>query len=256
MFLASHGRLLALTFLSMVGTHTLLSLTFTQNFLNWNYYVEIKPRVSSTILRKPFGVSTKLNKYNLKKVFARYGIPEEVISDNGSQYSNTGNLFDSTHEFRMFAKEWGFKHTTSSPEYPQSNGAAERAVQTAKRILKKASADGKDPFEGLLKYRNTPFEDIGLSPAELLMSRRTRTMFPTHKRLLIPLSVNPESVVKVLKSRQDKTQWYYDKTAKDLPPLKPGYRVRIRPGREKQWRQAEVLPRSYVVRDQQRYCVS
>ena len=52
MFLASHGRLLALTFLSMVGTHTLLSLTFTQNFLNWSYYVEIQPRVSSTILRK------------------------------------------------------------------------------------------------------------------------------------------------------------------------------------------------------------
>ena len=43
----------------------------------------------------------------------------------------------------MFAKECGFKHTTSFPEYPRSNGAAERAVQTAKRILKKASADGK-----------------------------------------------------------------------------------------------------------------
>ena len=42
---------------------------------------------------------------NLKKLFARYGIPEEVISDNGSQYSNTRNLFDSTHEFKMFAKE-------------------------------------------------------------------------------------------------------------------------------------------------------
>ena len=145
----------------------------------------------------------------------------------------------------------GFQTYTSSPEYPQSNGAAERAVQTAKRILKKASADSKDPFEGLLKYHNTPFEDIGLSPVQLLMSRRTRTMPPTHKRLLIPLSVNPESVVKVLKSRQDKTQGYYDKAAKDLPPLEPGDRVRIRPGRDKQWRQAEVLPRSYVVRDQQ-----
>ena len=151
----------------------------------------------------------------------------------------------------MFAKEWGFKHTTSSPEYPQSNGAAERAVQTAKRILKKASADGKDPFEGLLKYRNTPFEDIGLSPAQLLMSRRIRTMLPTHKRLLIPLSVNPESVVKVLKCRQDKTQGYHDKTAKDLPPLESIDRVRVRPGRDKQWRQAEGVPRSYVVRDQQ-----
>ena len=72
-------------------------------------------------------------------------------------------------------------YDTSSPEYPQSNGAAERAVQTAKRIKKKASADGKDPFEGLLKYSNTPFKDIGLSPAQLLISWRTRTMLPTHK---------------------------------------------------------------------------
>ena len=87
------------------------------------------------------------------------------MSDNGSQYSNTRNLFDSTHELKQFAEDWGFCHTTSSPEYPQSHDAAERAVQAAKRILKKAAADQKDPFEGLLKYRNTPFEDIGVSPA-------------------------------------------------------------------------------------------
>ena len=187
---------------------------------------------------------------NLKKIFARYGIPAEVISDNGSQYSNTRNLFDSTHQFKLFAKEWGFKHTTNSPGHPQSNGAAESAVQIAKRILKKADADGKDPFEGLLKYRNTPFEDIGLSPVQLLMSRRTRTMLPTHKRLLVPQLVSPDKVVKTLKARQDKTTAYYNQTARDLPPLEPGDRVRIRPGRENQWRKAEILPRSYVVQDE------
>ena len=53
-------------------------------------------------------------------------------------------------------------------------------------------------------------------------------------------------MVKFLKSGQDKTQGYYD-----VPPLEPGDRVRVRPGRDKQWRQAEVLPRSYVVKDQQ-----
>jgi transposase InsO family protein len=108
---------------------------------------------------------------NLKKIFARFGIPDEVISDNGSQYSNTRNLFDITHQFKQFAQEWGFKHTTSSPQYPQSNGAAERAVQTAKRILRKSEADNKDRFEGLLKYRNTPFEDIGVSPVHLNESK-------------------------------------------------------------------------------------
>ena len=108
------------------------------------------------------------------------------------------------------------------PEYPQSNSAAERALQTAKRILKKAEADEKDPFEGLLKYQNTPFEDIGLSPAQLLMSRRTRTSLPTHRRLLLPKPVEPQRVVKALEMRQDKAKSHYDPTGRDLPPLEGG----------------------------------
>ena len=51
MFLISHGRQLALTCLSIVDTY-MLSLTFTQNFFNWSYYVKIQPHASSTILRK------------------------------------------------------------------------------------------------------------------------------------------------------------------------------------------------------------
>ena len=53
---------------------------------------------------------------NLKKIFARFGIQGEVVSDNGSQYSNTRNLFDSSHEFKEFAQEWAFHPTTSSLE--------------------------------------------------------------------------------------------------------------------------------------------
>lgn len=166
---------------------------------------------------------------NLKKIFARFGIPAEVVSDNGAQYSNTRNLFDSSHEFKKFADDWGFRHTTSSPEYPQSNGAAEKAVQTAKRILKQAAADNKYPFEGLLKYRNTPFEDLGVSPAQLLMSRRTRTQLPTHRRLLLP--VDPDQVVKTLKHRQNISKKNYDSHSRDLPPLQVGDKVRIRPNR-------------------------
>ena len=91
----------------------------------------------------------------LKSLFSRYGIPEEVISDNGPQYAS--------QEFCDFAKEYGFKHTTSSPHFPQSNGHAERAVQTAKNLLK----GSKDPHMSLLSYRSTPLPWCGLSPAEL-----------------------------------------------------------------------------------------
>ena len=98
-------------------------------------------------------------------------------------------------------------------------------MQTAKRILKKATADNKDQFEGLLKYRNAPFQDIGVSPVQLLMSRRTRTMIPTHRRLLLPQAVGPDQVAKALKLRQNIYKRNDDKQSKDLPPLEVGDKV-------------------------------
>ena len=53
---------------------------------------------------------------NLKKMFATFGIPETVVSNNGPQYSNTRNLFSNNYEFKKFTEEWGFSHTTSSPK--------------------------------------------------------------------------------------------------------------------------------------------
>ena len=80
----------------------------------------------------------------LKTLFARYGIPEILRSDNGPQYSS--------EEFAQFMKSYSIEHITSSPKFPQSNGQAERMVRTVKHILKRS----KDPYRAMLSYRTTP----------------------------------------------------------------------------------------------------
>lgn len=106
----------------------------------------------------------------LKDVFSRHGIPEELVSDNGTQYKSS--------MFQKFTSAWGIQHTTSSPHYPQSNGLAEAAVKVTKTIIKKQITSNQDIKEGLLIIRNTPLH-CGYSPAQLLMGRKLRDNLPT-----------------------------------------------------------------------------
>lgn len=76
----------------------------------------------------------------------------------------------------------GTVHVTSSPYYPQSNGQAERAVQTAKSFVAKSP----DINEALLAHRTTP-GSTGYSPAELLMGRRLQAHVPVPESSLQPL---------------------------------------------------------------------
>ena len=61
--------------------------------------------------------------------FAAYGLPEEVVSDNGSQFIS--------QDFNNFLKQNGVKQTLVSPYHPSSNGAAERTEQILKQALRK-----------------------------------------------------------------------------------------------------------------------
>ena len=74
----------------------------------------------------------------MKMHFARYDIPDVVVSDNGPQFA--------AQEFQHFSKTWQFQLNTTSPHYPTRNGKAGNAVKAAKQLLKKAKKDKADAY--------------------------------------------------------------------------------------------------------------
>jgi len=179
----------------------------------------------------------------LMVLFSRYGIPDTFISDNGPQFTGLPMI--------SFAKEWSFRHVTSSPRYPRSNGKAESAVKIAKSILTKCKADGSNVWLAILNWRNTPTESVGSSPSQRLMSRRTRTCLPTASKTLRPRVIT--GVQHKLTNKRCAAKKHYDRGTKELSELSIGQPVRIRlhTGRNKKWTEGkclgQVAPRSYDV---------
>jgi hypothetical protein len=110
---------------------------------------------------------------HLQTLFAQFGLPKTIVSDNASYFVS--------QEFKAFLTKNGIKHITSAPYHPATNGLAERAVQIVKNGLKRDS-------EGtlcsrlariLFNYRVTPHCTTNSSPAELLFGRNLRVVSPT-----------------------------------------------------------------------------
>jgi len=111
-----------------------------------------------------------------RKFFETIGVLEEISTDGGPPFNS--------HEYTSFLKRWDVKTRMSSAYYPQSNGRAEAAVKTAKRILttngtESGSLDTDDVAKALLLHRNTPPPDIGVSPAELFFGRNINDHLPS-----------------------------------------------------------------------------
>jgi len=126
-----------------------------------------------------------------RQVFAAYGLPEQLVSDNGPQFTS--------EEFAIFLKQNGVKHVRCAPYHPASNGLAERFVQSLKTALKASKGDGRTLphrlHSFLLTYRSSPHATTGVSPASLFLQRSIRTAFD----LLKP---SPEATVLDKQSNQ------------------------------------------------------
>ena len=102
-----------------------------------------------------------------RKLFADKGIPETVVTDNGTCFTSG--------EFQTFMKINYVTHIRTPAYHPSSNGLAERAVQVVKK-MRDGSLDTR-LARFLLTHRVTPHATTGVALCELLVNRRLRTVF-------------------------------------------------------------------------------
>ena len=176
----------------------------------------------------------------MKSIFARYGIPKTIVSDNGPQYSSL--------QFKQFCKEYNIKHNPSSPEYPKSNGLVENSIKNIKKMLKEAKKADNDPYLALLSYHSSPTADGLPSPAERMFRRKIRNRLLSFQPL-----VKNQSLLSKLQKNRVKQKFYHDRNTKDVCKLSPRVTVRIRQGDKKEWSTKckmvsnTKFPRSYIV---------
>ncbi|XP_060960838.1 uncharacterized protein LOC133031370 [Cannabis sativa] len=99
-----------------------------------------------------------------KNTICRFGIPKEIVTDNGSQLIS--------QDFQIFCAEWRIQLSFSTPQYPQANGQADSTnktiVNTLKKRLEKAKGRWADELPGVLwSYRTTTKTSTGETPFAL-----------------------------------------------------------------------------------------
>ena len=168
----------------------------------------------------------------LRSYFSRFGIPSEMASDGGPEF-----VASITTEF---LHRWGVSHRKSSAYLSQSNGRAEVAVKTAKRLLRSnigpnGSLNTDKFLRAMLQLRNTPDPDCHLSPAQILFGRPLRDAFTFATRLEKFSNHNIRPLWRdAWRAKEDALRQRYHRTteslkehSRPLPPLNTGDRCYI-----------------------------
>ena len=118
----------------------------------------------------------------LREYFTRTAVPNVLWSHGGPQLVSL--------KFETFLREWEVEHRVSSPTYPQSNGKAEAAVKSIKKLIRRSTKQrglGEDKLaRALLQYGNTPCVKDGLSPAQKLYGHLVQDTLPVHYKAFAP----------------------------------------------------------------------
>uniref|UniRef100_A0A1X7TES2 Integrase catalytic domain-containing protein n=1 Tax=Amphimedon queenslandica TaxID=400682 RepID=A0A1X7TES2_AMPQE len=109
----------------------------------------------------------------LMEIFAKYGIPQEILTDQGSNFMS--QLLKEMYRLHIIRSS----ADTISPYHPQTDGLVERFNKILKSLLRRLiREDGRDldkfiPYV-LFSYREVPRTTTGFSPFELLFGREVR----------------------------------------------------------------------------------
>jgi transposase InsO family protein len=203
-------------------------LVFYDVFSNFPFCFPVKSESTSELLRCT------------RTVFLQTGMPSTFASDNGAAFVS--------REFQAFLDACGTVHRASSPRYPQSNGAAERAVQTVKRILARCT-DEDALFRALLYLQNTRRPDLGASPSELFFGRQQRSPVTPQPRQYMRTWASQQQALDHRRVTQAK---YYDRLtrcfSRDLSGLRALLRDFVSPVVEVDVLSPAPAPRAYYVR--------
>ena len=172
----------------------------------------------------------------LVKIFARVGIPEEILTDQGSNFTS-----------QLLAEIYQLLHVhpiRTTPYHPQTDGLVERFNKTLKEMLRKVAADDGANWDKwvpylLFAYREVPQDSTGFSPFELLYGRAVRGPLDILKEswkepnkcgdnvvsyvlaMQDKLATMAEMVKGNLERAQQKQKLWYDQNARQRE-LKPG----------------------------------
>ena len=136
------------------------------NFLGSNWLVMTDAYSKYPCIYPTSSTSTRSTTDLLEEACAHFGYPHTIVSDNATTYKS--------EEFQHWCRERGICHLTGAPYHPETNGAAERLIQTFKQTLKKSTDPPKKAaLQFLMQYRRTPLAN-GYSPSELLNGRQIR----------------------------------------------------------------------------------
>ena len=196
------------------------------SYNNGNYLVMVDRYSNWPIVFKENGKAEQLIK-RLRDVFITFGIPEELTSDGGPQFT--------ADETQRFLESWGVRHRRSSVANPHANSRAEIAVKTVKRMLMaNTSPTGSldvDSFQrAMLIYRNSIDPETKTSPAMIIFGHQIRDPIPTPIGKYCPHPTWQETMdnrEKALAKRHNREREKWSEHTKELQPLEKGDNVYI-----------------------------